>query len=112
MGLQPHYLRNICPDEALDTNKGYGKTVDLNRTTPLMSVKILLNFLNQARAHFRAAVCMRVCVRPRSHEYRIYLVKRRGYYYLSSKNRCGDYSKSTTTRYSKTMFTPVILESS
>ena len=28
-------------------------------------------------------------------KYRIYLVKRHGVYYLSSKNRCSDYSKVT-----------------
>ena len=43
--------------------------------------------------------------------YRIYLVKRCGYYYLSVKNWCGYYSKLTTTRSLKTMLQCVILKS-
>ena len=34
------------------------------------------------------------------HEYCSYLIKYNDVYYLSSKNLCGDYSNSTTTRFS------------
>ena len=42
------------------------------------------------------------------HSYCIYLVKRHGYYYLSPKNQCGDYSNSTT---GKMIFQPLFPQS-
>jgi len=44
-------------------------------------------------------------------KYRIYLVKRCGYYYLSCNNRFGDYSNSTTTHCSETIFMQLFLQS-